>query len=182
MEEWLKSLPQVSLPLYVVGPLLPPGYGRPSVENSASEQCQEERDVQVFLKDMQANYGEKSVVFVGFLSPLDECPKYLLLLFQISFGTIIWPTEPGYIDEVIQALIDQKVPFVSFFLPYSFVGNCIYFRFKSDTLPRISLGSTVRGTCEQCKILRLRISDKMGTTAIYLVPPGMALGSPLNSC
>jgi len=128
MEEWLKSLPQGSLPFYVVGPLLRPGYGRPSVENLASEQSQGERDVQVFLKKMQANYGERSVVYVSFSPPLDECSKYSLLLFQISFGTIIWPTEPGYIDEVIQALIDKKVPFVSFFLSYSFVGNSIYFR------------------------------------------------------
>ena len=66
VEEWLKTLPQGPLPLYVVGPLLPPGYGRPSVENSAPEQSQGERDIQTFLKEMQANHGEKSVVFVGF--------------------------------------------------------------------------------------------------------------------
>jgi len=66
MEDWLKSLPQDPLPLYVIGPLLPPGYGRPSVENSGSEQSRGERDVEVFLKEMQANYGERSVVFVGF--------------------------------------------------------------------------------------------------------------------
>ena len=76
MEEWLKSLPQGSVPLYVVGPLLRPGYGRPSVENSASEQSQGEKDMQVFLKEMQANYGERSVVYVGFSPPLDECPNY----------------------------------------------------------------------------------------------------------
>ena len=68
MEEWLKSL-RNPLPLYVVGPILPPGYGRPFVENSASEQSQGERDVQVFLKEMQANYGEGSVIFVGFFFP-----------------------------------------------------------------------------------------------------------------
>ena len=65
IEEWFKSLPQNPLPLYSIGPLLPPGYGRPSVQNSASEKSQGE-DVQVFLKEMQAKKGEKSVVFVGF--------------------------------------------------------------------------------------------------------------------
>jgi len=65
MEECLKSL-QNPLPLYVVGPILPPGYGRSSVEDSGSEQSQGEKDVQVFLQEMQSNYGEKSVVFVGF--------------------------------------------------------------------------------------------------------------------
>ena len=125
MEEWLKSLPQGSMPLYVVGPLLRPGYGRPSVENSASEQSQGEKDIQVFLKEMQANYGERSVVYVGFSPTIGWMPQIFI---QISFGTIIWPTAPGYIDEVIQALIDKKIPFVSFFLPYSFVDNSIYFR------------------------------------------------------
>ena len=118
MEEWLKSLHQETLPLYVIGPLLHPGYGRPSVEDSVSEQSQGERDVQVFLKEMQANYGERSVFFV--YSFKDGCHKYSLL-FQISFGTVFWPTIPGYIDEVIQVLIDKEVPFVSFFLSYSFI-------------------------------------------------------------
>jgi hypothetical protein len=122
MEEWLKTLAQDPLPLYAIGPLLPPGFGRPTVDNPASEQSQVENDVQGFLKEMQAKHGEKSVVFVGFSSPSDECPKYSLSLLQVSFGTVFWPTVPGYIDEVIQALIDKGVPFVRSFLPYSFAG------------------------------------------------------------
>jgi hypothetical protein len=65
MKEWLKALPR-NPPLYPVGPLLPPGSGRHSVESSESQKLQVERDIQAFLKEMQAKHGEKSVVFVGF--------------------------------------------------------------------------------------------------------------------
>ena len=44
--------------------------------------------------------------------------------------------------------------------------------FKSDTFPPISLGSSLRGICEQYEILRLRIFDDVGATIIYFVPPG----------
>jgi hypothetical protein len=32
---------------------------------------------------------------------------------EISFGTVFWPTGPGYVDEVIEALIEKNIPFVS---------------------------------------------------------------------
>ncbi|KIM47390.1 glycosyltransferase family 1 protein [Hebeloma cylindrosporum] len=91
MKSWFKSMPQEPLPVYAVGPLLPPGYGRiQSTENSESEKS---RDVQIFLKEMQAKHGERSVIF-------------------ISFGTVYWPTVPEYLDEVLQALIEKEVPFI----------------------------------------------------------------------
>ena len=79
MEEWLKSL-QNPLPLYVIGPLLPPGYGHSSAENSGPEKIQGERDVQVFLKEMQANYGERSVVFVGFFLTIGQMPQIFIVI------------------------------------------------------------------------------------------------------
>ncbi|KIM38978.1 glycosyltransferase family 1 protein [Hebeloma cylindrosporum] len=93
MKSWFKTLPQNPLPLFAVGPLLPPGYGRHSIERPESEKSRGERDVQAFLEEMQAKHGERSVVF-------------------ISFGTVFWPSAPGYIDEVINALIDKGVPFI----------------------------------------------------------------------
>ncbi|KIM47391.1 glycosyltransferase family 1 protein [Hebeloma cylindrosporum] len=92
VKSWFKSLPQ-DPPLYAIGPLLPPGYGRRSVESPESKTNQVERDLQAFLKEMQSKYGERSVVF-------------------ISFGTNCWPTVPEYVDEVVQALIEKKVPFI----------------------------------------------------------------------
>jgi len=66
MKSWFKTLPQNPLPIYPIGPLLPPGYGRLSEESSGSKNGQVERDLQPFLKEMQAKHGDRSVVFVGF--------------------------------------------------------------------------------------------------------------------
>ena len=62
----MKSHFKSRLPIYSIGPLLPPGYSRHSVESSESKKGQMERNVQVFLDGMQAKYGERSVFFVGF--------------------------------------------------------------------------------------------------------------------
>ena len=53
---------------------------RPSIENSPSGQSQRERDVQVFLKEMQANYGERSVVFVGFFLTIGQMPQIFIVI------------------------------------------------------------------------------------------------------
>jgi len=87
MEECLKSLPPGPLPLYVIGPLLPPGYGRPS----ASEQSQ---DVQVFLKEMQTNYGERSVVYVGFFLTIGRMPQIFIIIFSDLFWVGLLAYDP----------------------------------------------------------------------------------------
>uniref|UniRef100_A0A8H7XNL3 Glycosyltransferase family 1 protein n=1 Tax=Psilocybe cubensis TaxID=181762 RepID=A0A8H7XNL3_PSICU len=46
-----------------------------------------------FLLHAQENYDENSVLL-------------------ISFGTIFWPTVHGYIEEVIEALVEKKFPFI----------------------------------------------------------------------
>ena len=63
----MKSHFKTRLPIYSIGPLLPPGYSRHSLESSESESTkgQMERDVQVFLNEMQAQYGKRSVILVG---------------------------------------------------------------------------------------------------------------------
>jgi hypothetical protein len=66
LKSWFRSLPQDPLPVYVIGPLLPPGYGRHSLESSESEKNQVERDLEVFLQEAQSKYGEESIIFVGF--------------------------------------------------------------------------------------------------------------------
>lgn len=30
----------------------------------------------------------------------------------MSFGTVFWPTKPEYIDEVLEAFIEKRCPFV----------------------------------------------------------------------
>jgi len=65
LKSWFKSLPQDPLLSYAIGPLLPPGYGCYSTESSESEKNQVERDIEVFLQEMQSKYGEESIIFVG---------------------------------------------------------------------------------------------------------------------
>ena len=31
---------------------------------------------------------------------------------QVSFGSFFWPSVPEYVDELIDALIEKKAPFV----------------------------------------------------------------------
>ena len=66
LKSWFKSLPQDPLPVYTIGPLLPPGYCRHSTEGSESEDNQVEGGIGVFLQEMQNKYGEESIIFVNF--------------------------------------------------------------------------------------------------------------------
>ena len=66
LKSWFKSLPRDPSPVYVIGPLLPPGYGRLLMQSSESEKNQVEREIDVFLQDVQSKYGEQSIIFVGF--------------------------------------------------------------------------------------------------------------------
>ncbi|KAJ7197804.1 hypothetical protein GGX14DRAFT_700230 [Mycena pura] len=80
-------------PIYAVGPLLPPGYGLGQTQVSLTDP----RDMEIasFLEKMRAKYGDKSVLF-------------------ISFGTIFWPKLYEQVEDLIEVLVEEKCPFVSF--------------------------------------------------------------------
>ena len=40
--------------------------------------------------------------------------SYYMISSQISFGTLFWPSVSEYIDELIEALIEKKAPFVRY--------------------------------------------------------------------
>ncbi|KAF9486599.1 UDP-Glycosyltransferase/glycogen phosphorylase [Pholiota conissans] len=84
--EWLGSWGKSTFGL---GPLLPIGYGKPTVSISSRG----DTTVEAFLDKSLKKYGEKSVLF-------------------ISFGTVFWPTNMEYIDELIEALIEKELPFL----------------------------------------------------------------------
>jgi hypothetical protein len=84
MKSWFKSFRQDPLPVYAVGPILPPGYGRHATDSSESEKSQ---DVRVFLEEMQTKHGERSVVFVGFF-PLYHWANGQI--FIIIFSDLFW--------------------------------------------------------------------------------------------
>jgi len=75
--------------IHFLGPFLPPGYGTESrnTEEGASV------DIEKFLGEMLVQNGKRSVFF-------------------ISFGTLFWPTDSEHIDELIEALIEKKAPFI----------------------------------------------------------------------
>jgi len=75
--------------VHVFGPLLPAGYGT----ESQNTEYGANNDIEVFLREMLVQHGKRSVFF-------------------ISFGTIFWPPVLEYIDELVEALIEKKAPFI----------------------------------------------------------------------
>ncbi|KAG6852596.1 hypothetical protein C0991_010721 [Blastosporella zonata] len=73
--------------IYVIGPLLPAA----SVASEQSDVNKDNSNVAVFLDSILEKYGKQSV---------------------ISFGTNFWPTTPEYIEEIIDALIEKRFPFI----------------------------------------------------------------------
>ena len=94
--------------VHVLGPLLPSSYG---IEAQNSEEGASV-DTEAFLGEMQLRYGKRSVFFVFFFF-LFFCIPAKQISPQISFGTIFYPTVSEYVDELIEALIEKKSPFVS---------------------------------------------------------------------
>ncbi|KAG6915692.1 hypothetical protein DXG01_010420 [Tephrocybe rancida] len=74
--------------VHVVGPLL--SFSSLSAQSDINE---ENSYVAGFLDNALEKHGKHSAVF-------------------ISFGTTFWPTIPEYIDEVVDALIEKKYPFI----------------------------------------------------------------------
>ena len=94
--------------VYVLGPLLPSDIGTQNGEDGAGV------DFENFLGEILEQHGKGSVFFVRF-GVLSFFVAFQLnkFLFQISFGTTFYPTVPEYVDELIEALIEKKAPFVS---------------------------------------------------------------------
>ena len=93
--------------IYVLGPLLPPGYG---IETQNSEEGANV-EIEAFLEEMQVQHGKRSVFFVSFFPFFCIPAKYKFP--QISFGTTFYPSNSEYVEELIEALIEKKAPFVS---------------------------------------------------------------------
>jgi hypothetical protein len=95
--------------LHVVGPLLPSGYGTKLQNGEEGTNS----DVETFLGEMLVQHGERSVFFVRSFS-FSISLEFITHIFfsQISFGSTFWPPVPEYIDELIEALIAKKAPFV----------------------------------------------------------------------
>ncbi|KDR73136.1 hypothetical protein GALMADRAFT_722028 [Galerina marginata CBS 339.88] len=94
--------------IYVIGPLLPRGYG------TVAQSSRGAGEIEVFLDKMLLQRGGKAVLY-------------------ISFGTIFWPTVPEYVDEVIEALVEKNFPFVFCFAsPFAKVSDQLAEKVKSS--------------------------------------------------
>ena len=94
--------------VYVLGPLLPPGYGTETRNNEEGTND----DIETFLGEMLVQHGKQSIFFVRsfpFFNVAFELHNFL----QVSFGSVHWPPVPEYVDELIETLIAKKAPFVS---------------------------------------------------------------------
>ena len=98
--------------VHVLGPLLPPGYGTKTQNSEEGTSV----DIETFLGEMIVQHGERSVFFVRtFQCFFGVRISHLIFFFffsKISFGSFHWPAVPEYVDELIEALIAKKAPFV----------------------------------------------------------------------
>ena len=103
MKQWFSG---VQKEVHVLGPLLPPGYGTKTQNGEEGLSV----DIDTFLGDMLVQHGERSVFFVRSFPFLLR--SNLHKFSQVSFGSFYWPSVPEYVDELIEALIAKKAPFV----------------------------------------------------------------------
>ncbi|KAH9478360.1 UDP-glucosyltransferase 45 [Psilocybe cubensis] len=103
--------------LYAVGPLVasrPTKYGISSNNDSISS------DIEHFLDEALHQYGEKSLVL-------------------LSFGSIFWPSKSEYVEEVVEALIEKKFPFiVSYASPYAKLSDALINKVNASGIGIIS--------------------------------------------
>ena len=104
MKQWFSEMQKE---VHVLGPLLPPGYDtKTNGEEGASV------NIETFLEEVLIQHGERSVYFVR--SFFFSFNSNLHNFSQISFGSFHWPSVPEYVDELIEALISKKAPFVRY--------------------------------------------------------------------
>ena len=105
MKQWFSDMQKE---MHILGPLLPPGYGTKTQNGEEGTSA----DIETFLGEMLARHGKRSVFFVR------SFPFFLLSnlklhsFSQVSFGSFFWPSVPEHVDELIEALIEKKAPFV----------------------------------------------------------------------
>ena len=105
LKQWYSDMQKE---VHVLGPLLPPGYGTKTQNGEEGASV----DIETFLGEMQLRHGERSVFYVRSFPFSFAFELYRHNFSQVSFGSYHWPLVPEYVDELIEALIAKKAPFV----------------------------------------------------------------------
>ena len=104
LKQWFSDMQKE---VHVLGPLLPPGYGTKTQNSEEGTSV----DIEKFLGEMLVQHGKRSVFFVRSF-PCFCVRTHMHDFSQVSFGSFFWPSVPEYVDELIDALIEKKAPFV----------------------------------------------------------------------
>ena len=75
-------------------------------------------DIETFLREMIVQHGERSVFFVRSFPSFFLAFEFHTCIF-FFFGPFHWPAVPEYVDELIEALIAKKAPFVRWLLLFA---------------------------------------------------------------
>ena len=77
MKQWFSNMQKE---IYVLGPLLPPGYG---IETQNCEEGESD-DIEAFLGEMQVKHGKRSVFFVRYF------PSFYIPTNKKKFSDFLW--------------------------------------------------------------------------------------------
>ena len=77
MKQWFSNMQKE---IYVLGPLLPPGYG---IETQNCEEGESD-DIEAFLGEMQVKHGKRSVFFVRYF------PSFYIPTDKKKFSDFLW--------------------------------------------------------------------------------------------
>ena len=81
MKQWFSNMQKE---IYVLGPLLPPGYG---IETQNCEEGESD-DIEAFLGEMQVKHGKRSVFFVSYFPSFYISTKKKILRFPLELPSI----------------------------------------------------------------------------------------------
>lgn len=117
LRSWLGGM---NRSLYSVGPTVPADFQTGELSSQEATKAVQTVDtkspdqveIENFLNNALETKGKGSVFFVGTLT---GGKWYLLteLNFQISFGSTYWPPDASYVEEIVNVLLEQDIPFVS---------------------------------------------------------------------
>ncbi|KAJ7887433.1 hypothetical protein B0H13DRAFT_892025 [Mycena leptocephala] len=104
-------------PVYAVGPLLPPEYGKEKTPISTGTL---DVEMKAFLDSMGSKYGDNSVLF-------------------ISFGSIFWPKVDTQLEDLVEALLEKEMPFILCHAsPFAIVPDALSDKIKSSGIGMVT--------------------------------------------